>query len=489
MTTLLFFILFCLLTALLYFAMTWLAGFLLGLGSSGTAAVAKVTFSHAIRMKIAIVVLLLLIVLLPLMSMIIDGDGTLIGKLQTFASYGMGLIGFLLSILTIAISCFTLSNDLRRKHLYLTVTKPIRRFELLFGKLIGTILLNFILLTLFGSILYAGIVYIHRVSDAPRDQVVRAEHEFFTARIGLKPQMDYELLSQKARERFLELQSKRQLPEGMSLSRVMSELQSEELMKAKSVPPGGQKIWEFNNVRIKNAQDPETVIFIRYKYQASVEPPDGQVYGQWRIGDLRQKGPTEARTQIFGMDGQEATRTMHEFVVPAAAVAEDGYLALAFRNNSSMNRTVIIPEEVEVLYRTGTFTGNYVRTILLMFVQLVFLSILGISLTTFLSFPIAILISVSVFLVGLINFFIMDAIGMVSDSILLIYSYIIRPLLWMLPHFDQMYQPGWYIVDGKTLEWTFLLSTIGITICIKGLLLLAAGMLIFSRREVAKAVV
>ena len=43
--------------------------------------------------------------------------------------------------------------------------------------------------------------------------------------------------------------------------------------------------------------------------------------------------------------------------------------------------------------------------------------------------------------------------------------------------------------DGRTLEWTFLLSTIGITLCIKGLLLLAVGMLIFSRREVAKAVV
>jgi ABC-type transport system involved in multi-copper enzyme maturation permease subunit len=489
MTTPIFFILFCLLAALLYLVMTWLTGFLLGFGSSPITAVAKVTFSHAIRMKIAIVVLILLIVLLPLMSMIIDGDGTLIGKLQTFASYGLGLIGFLLSILTIAISCFTLSNDLRRKHLYLTVTKPIRRFELLLGKLLGTVLLNVILLTLFGSILYAGIVIIPRIADATPEQVVKAEHEFFTARIGLKPELDYDAMRQKARERFQDMQTKRQLPEGMSLSRVMAELQSEELMKAKSVAPGGQKVWEFHKVRIDDLQNPDAVIFIRYKYQTSVEPPDGQVYGQWRVGDLRQKGPADARTQIYGMDGQEATRTVHEFAVPADAVAEDGYLAVAFRNNPSMNRTVIIPEEVEVLYRTGNFSGNYLRSVLLMFVQLTFLSILGISLTTCLSFPISILISVSVFFVGLINFFIVDAVESVGESILTIYSYTIKPALWLLPHFDQMYQPSWYIVDGRTLEWTFLLSTIGITLCIKGLLLLAAGMLIFSRREVAKAVV
>ena len=489
MINLILFILFCLFTALLYVCMTWLVSFLLGRGASGIAAVGKVTFSHAIRMKIAIVVLLLLIVLLPLMSMIIDGNGTLMGKLQTFASYGLGLIGFLLSILTIAISCFSFSNDLKRKHLYLTVTKPIRRFELLLGKLLGLILLNLILLTLFGSILYAGVMAIPKMSHAPRDQVAKAEHEFFTARIGLTPQLDMGSLREKAVQRFQDLQKSKQLPEGMSLSRVMAELQSEEVMKAKSVAPGIEKVWEFENVHIKNAEDPNTVIFIRYKYQTSVEPADGQVFGQWRVGDLRQHGPNEARTQIYGMDGQESTRTMHEFAVPADAVAADGYLAVRFFNNPSLNQTVIIPEDVEVLYRTGGFGANYIRTIVLVFVQLTFLSILGLSLTTFLSFPIAILISVSVFFVGLINFFIMDAIGMVSQTLLVVYSFMIKPLLWFLPHFDQMYQPSWYIVDGKTLEWTFLLSTIGVTLCIKGLLLLVAGMYIFSRREVAKAVV
>lgn len=488
MLTLILFILFCLTTALLYWLMTRLVSFLLGLGSSGVFAVAKVTFSHAVRMKIAVVILLLLIVLLPLMSMVIDGDGTLVGKLQTFSSYGLGLIGFLLSILAIAISCFTLSNDLKRKHIYLTVTKSIRRFELVCGKLLGVILLNAILLVLFGAVLYGGILLIPKVLDAPSNEVVRAEHEFFTARIGISPELDMEALAQKARERFEEMQAKNQLPEGMSIPRIMGELQSAEIMKAKSVPPGREKVWEFENVRVKNPQDPNTVIFIRYKYETSITPPDGQVFGQWRVGDLRQVGPL-AKTRVYGMDRQDATKTMREFAVPADAVAEDGYLAVRFFNNPSLNRTVIIPEDIEILYRTGTFTGNYVRVVLLIFVQLVFLSILGISLTTFLSFPIAILMSVSVYLVGLVNFFIMEAIESLGQTLVVVYGYVIKPILWLLPHFDQMYQPGWYIVDGKTLEWSFLFSTVGTTLCIKALLLLAVGMLIFSRREVAKAVV
>ena len=51
-------------------------------------AVARNTLAQAVRMRIAVVVFLLLIILLPLMSMVMDGDGTLKGKLQTFTSYG-----------------------------------------------------------------------------------------------------------------------------------------------------------------------------------------------------------------------------------------------------------------------------------------------------------------------------------------------------------------------------------------------------------------
>ena len=59
----------------------------------------------------------------------------------------------------------------------------------------------------------------------------------------------------------------------------------------------------------------------------------------------------------------------------------------------------------------------------------------------------------------------------------------------LFPQFDGPYNPNGYIVDGRTLQWVFLASVAGVTLLVKGLLLLMAGMLIFSRREVAKAVV
>lgn len=454
-------------------------------------AVARNTLAQAMRMKIAVVVFLLLIILLPLMSVAMGGDGTLLGKMQTFSSYGLGLVNFLLSILTIAISCFTLSNDLKRKHIFLILTKPVQRFQLILGKLLGVLILNVILLAMFGVVLYGCILFIPRLSDAPANQKIQVDYEFFTSRIGIKSELDMDALTRNVLEQFNALKKNNQLPEGMGVPRIMSELRSQEIMKVKSVPPGGVKQWDFENVNVKNPQDPNSAIFVRYKYQTSVPPPDDQVYGMWRVGDIRQyeAGTGMLTTPIYRVERQEAIRTMHEFPIPADAVSSDRYLAVAFFNSPAVNRTTIIPENIEILYKTGTFTGNYIRATLAILIQLIFLSVLGVALSTWLSFPVAILACLLVFFAGLTNGFITESIKGLGSGIGIVYFLTIRPLLWLIPQFDGVYNPNGYIIDGRTLRWTFLLTTAGITLFVKGSLAMLIGMFIFSRREVAKAVV
>ena len=193
-------------------------------------------------------------------------------------------------------------------------------------------------------------------------------------------------------------------------------------------------------------------------------------------------------TPVYNHEQPEKIEVIHEFAVPADAIADDGYLAVRFYNNPAYNRTTIIPEELEVLYQTGTFTENFIRAVLMILVRLVFLSVLGISLTTWLSFPVAILVCLVVFFAGLTNGFILDAIDSLGAAAGMVYAFTIKPLLWLLPQFDGDYNPNDYIVSGRTLRWGFLAMTVTVTLLVKGLLLLLAGMLIFRRREVAKAV-
>ena len=233
-------------------------------------AIARNTLSQAIRMKVAAAVIVLLAVLLPLMGVVMKGDGTLLGKLQTFVSYGLGLVSLLLCILTIAISTFTLSNDLKRKHLYLVVTKPVRRYEIVAGKLIGVLILDVFLLAMFGGIIYGLTLMIPRIADADELQRERARVEFFTARSGLKITQDDAQLRKIAERRFVELKESGQLPRDMTEFQVLGELLGQERMIAKSCPPGQVKRWDFEGIRLKDPADPEAMIFVRYKFESTL---------------------------------------------------------------------------------------------------------------------------------------------------------------------------------------------------------------------------
>ena len=454
-------------------------------------AIARNTLSQAIRMKVAAVVIVLLAVLLPLMSVVMQGDGTLLGKLQTFVSYGLGLVSLLLCILTIAISTFTLSNDLKRKHLYLVVTKPVRRYEIVAGKLIGVLILNVLLLAMFGTIIYVLTLMIPLIADADDLQRERAVAEFFTARSGLKIKQDETELRKKAEKRFSELKESGQLPRDMTEFQALSELLAQERMIAKSCPPAQVKRWDFEGVRLKVPEDPNAVVFIRYKFESTTVLSDNRIYGLWRVGDLRQldAGLERMTTPIFYVERDETVRAYHEFAVPARAVADDGFLAVAFFNSPELNQTTVILDDVEVLFHSGTFTTNYIRSLLMIYVRLAFLAAMGVSLTTWLSFPVAILVCLAAYLLGTMSGFVVDSFGGLGMAMGLVYNVTLRPLIWMIPQFDGLYNPSSYIVNGRLIEWSFLFMMITVTLLVKAMAVLLLGMWVFSRREIAKAVV
>ena len=88
-------------------------------------AVATNTIKQALRMKIAVVFVILLLVLLPVLGMTTTGDETLKGRLQTFVSYGLSLTSFLLCLLTIIISIYSVTSDIDQRQIYTVITKPI----------------------------------------------------------------------------------------------------------------------------------------------------------------------------------------------------------------------------------------------------------------------------------------------------------------------------------------------------------------------------
>lgn len=463
-------------------------------------AIARNTIAQAMRMKIAAAVIVLLLILLPMMSMIMIGDGTLLGKLQTFSSYGLSLVGLLLSILTIAVSTFTLSDELKRQQIFLVVTKPVRRWQIIMGKFLGVVVLDIILLIFFSGVIYGLTVSVPRLLEVADDEKAIADDQFFTAREGIKVALDIQAAAERARERFkklkeekgrdwppLKMAEKTGIEERMTEIEVLSIFVQEEMVREQSVEPGRGRVWDFKDIRPWS--EPNTMVFVRFKLDSSVAPPDGVIYGLWSVGNLPayQRGDGSLTTPIYNVERNSPTRTSQEFFVPADAVTQDNYLGVGFVNNPNLNPSSVTIQELEVLYKVGTFGGNFVRAALLMLVRLVFLAALGIALTTWLSFPVAVLVCLVIFSAGLVNGFIVDSIDGLGAGIGQAYMFTVKPLLMLLPRFDDNYNPAGYVVSGRIIRWLFLLKAAGETIGIKSLLLLVLGMLVFRRREVAKS--
>jgi hypothetical protein len=452
-------------------------------------AVAKNTVRQAVRMKVALIFIVLLLVLLPVMGLTATGDGTLKGRLQTFVSYGLSLTSLLLCLLTIIVSVYTVTSDIEQRQIYTVVTKPIRRHQLMLGKLLGVIVLNVGLLIVFAGIVYGVTRFMPNFFNASDEELRQVENEFYTARASLvPPEID---VADEVQDLYHQLEKNDQLKDAYSnLTRaeIIKALTARKRLEKQAVAVGQGLLWEFENVK---PLDPDQSLFIRFKYDVSATPPDGEVYGRWQIGDLRPlRYGTEMKTPIWPEDRKDPIRTFREIEVPARVIADDGYLGVGFLNVPLNQTVVIFPVEdgLEVLYKAGTFGGNFIRAALLILCRLVFLACLGVLAASFLSFPVAILFCLVIFLIGTISGFVLESFDMLSHSVCLIYTYSLGTVIRLLPRFDQ-YNPTAFLVPARLLTWSLLGRVVLFMVCVKAVVLLLLGLVIFSFRELAKIIV
>jgi len=454
-------------------------------------AVAVNTVKQAVRLKIAAVFIVLLFILLPVMGFKMTGDGTLKGRLQSFVSYGLSLTTLLLAILTIFAACFSLTSDIKNKLVYTVLTKPIRRYQFILGKLLGVILLDAALLLFFSAVIYTITILLPTFIKADDDQLAQVRNEFFTARASLKPAAPD--ISSEIDQAYEKLKASGEVPPGVDENPIARKNYRQELarrigLRKRAAVVGEEMLWEFNNVRPK---DPNQTLFIRFKYDVAVNPPDLQIYSKWIIGDVRQlRLGGFLETPVYTVDRKDVIRTFREFEVPTKVVARDGYLALAFLNVPLNDTVVIFPLEdgIELLYKTDTFTANFLRAVLLIFIRLVFLAALAVFAGSFLSFPVAILLCLAVFTMANMSGFINESFDVLGANVGRVYYYTLKPLVGLLPQFDQD-NASKFLVPARLLSWS-LLAKLGFSnVCLKALPLALLSLLIFSRREIAKVIV
>jgi hypothetical protein len=451
-------------------------------------AVARNTISQTMRIKAAVVFIAMLVVLLPLMSLYMVGDGTLLGRLQTFVSYGLSLTSMLLSLFTIVVSTYTLTSEIDQRQIYSLITKPVTRFQLLAGKLLGVLVIDAVLLVLFAGSIYLMAVNIPRFTTTATEQDrMKASTQFFTARTTLKPIIDHAAIQKEVDESYEKLVKSDPTVKDIPVLKAKDELRKQKELARRAIAPGGQLIWTFSDIKTAG---PDDVIFLRYKLESSVEGPEAPVEGRWYLGRyMKDESGARIMSSVLPIERSDAVRTVHEVPISAGVVGESGGLSVVYLSSPANRSTIIFPLEngLQILYKSGTFDGNYLRGVIVLYARLAFLALLGISLATWLSFPVAILS-------GLVVLFAASTSGFINESIsdtpgvMGIFNMGLQGLLLLLPKFDQ-FNPSEYMVSARMLPWSTVLWVVGVVVFLKGVVLWVFGLYLFSKREIAKVIV
>jgi len=462
-------------------------------------AVARVTIRESLRQKSAIVPVVLLIVLLPALGFTVRGDATLPGRAQMFLDYSLRVSRLLLALMTVFAACGTLAWELKYKQAYITLVKPLPRWQFLLGKWVGIGLLNLVLLIGVGGLI-EGFAWHFRRSPAEtaleQQQKKILEKEVLIAREVLRPMPPIEQIRKAADHRVQQLIDTGQMPEGTSARAFRNEVFRRMMTQWRTVGPLQYRSFQFKG--LETARRQAGYIQIRYRIAPGTSVPSGMMSYIWQIGDVRRAKACKVPRL------NEPVRTTHTLRVPADAITDDGELTVTFINIHPDGERMTFPASaifigengLEVLYPADDFEPNLARALAMIWLQLLFLAALGLFGASFLTFPTACLMCLLVFFAGSGVGYLLEAIdwvgkdesAVVSGWVAAVTGPVVKAFLHLIPDFSA-YTPSDEIVDGRLVSWQALGSALAHIGVLRTGVVLVLGCYVLTRREVAQVVV
>ena len=132
-------------------------------------AIAQLTWREALRRR-ALYVFALFAVLFMFAGWFLSGsENRPADQVKIYVSFVLTVISWLTLLVMLLLSCWGIPEDIRRRSLHTVVTKPVRRSEVVLGRMLGYVLIGSLLL---GAMGVAGFVWIVRQSDEAAEALV-----------------------------------------------------------------------------------------------------------------------------------------------------------------------------------------------------------------------------------------------------------------------------------------------------------------------------
>jgi len=442
--------------------------------------------------KMFIGVILVFIIILPSLPIMLYGDGTAQGHLKLYLTYSLYFIMFFVSITAIFISCVSLNEELEKKQMFLMCTKPVAKWKIILGFWLGTVLIASSLVIVAGIMNYGGIKWIlsRYSSTLTETETAEIQEQLLSSRKSVfieRPDIEKIVADKIAGYK------KKNPSEPFDYQELEKKYKKEIFYATYCIPARHEKVWlvkGLNNVKTDE-------ITIRFKYFCSEKPADGSIQARWLFGD-----PLKVNQKKVYKN--KSPEVFHSFNIPASTIDDEGNLLISFTNLDDSYLTVIFLEKngIEILFHAGSFFVNFCKSYFLIFCQICILSAIGVFFSSFLSFPVAVLMTLFIYALGSqANYFVnllsqtgtssVELINTAEEqkiTLFMISQKIVAFIINAFPHLDKI-SPVPYITDGRFIDTMFLLRTVSVLVLLKCGLILLLGSFIFKRKEIAKVIV
>jgi hypothetical protein len=429
-------------------------------------AVANNTFRDYLFTPASVTIIIMLL-LVPFLCSNLLGDGTAEGKFKVFVTYSFIISSIIFTMANISFSCASISGEWKKKTLLILDVKPIRRWEIIFGKWSGMLAINIVLISLFLlSMAFSSMLVSYNLTKK------FPEHKnIFTTETELFPTQAGDSFQDKS-------------------SGFMSFLQIRESSKKGiySVPASGEFGWTFKDIRQTSARQDlvgkSDNLYLSYRFQTA--GPEGQnISGYWLVGNPSLPAPFELETS-------KPKDIVHRLPIPFKAVSDKGELDIVYLNIEPTNLSVLFPaSDFKLLYTQGSYWTNLIKGGLNLLILVTFICSVGICFSCIVSNLTAVLAtSVLVFTSYLHDFIVLminsifretqtqQIVGMIqriSYPTLKFISFILPPLNKALPHS--------YIGSSLLIPSSYLASLFIRIILLGALPLLIVAVIYLSHRE------
>lgn len=117
-------------------------------------AIVKLTLKSVLRSHVFQVLFCILLFTIIILPITVTGDGTARAQIQVSLQYCLGTVSFILSLSSIWLGCFAMSNDVETYQIHMVLAKPVSRVMIWLGKCTGIIIIHSILLLFSAFIVY-----------------------------------------------------------------------------------------------------------------------------------------------------------------------------------------------------------------------------------------------------------------------------------------------------------------------------------------------